>query len=192
MRHSTLRLAVLLMVAALAATAATGCHKKAPVTTDQIAEVPPVEAAPAPRSAPAPEPEPAFDPWSADLETLNAYIREHGLMDDVYFDYDRAELRSDSRERLAKNARFLTEHPELVVGIEGHCDERGTNDYNLALGQSRAFSAKEYMSHLGTSTTRLTPISYGKERPVCIDSVEDCWWRNRRAAFVVIGRAGAG
>jgi peptidoglycan-associated lipoprotein len=180
-----------LIVFAVVSTFVVGCRKKAPVTAAAIPPpAPPVALAAAP-PPPAAEAPPAYDPWSGDLDSLNAYIREHGLLADVYFDYDRAELRQDAREQLAKNGRFLAEHPDLVVAIEGHCDERGTNAYNLALGQSRAYVAKEYLGQLGAGAQRLQTISYGKERPVCGEEHEDCWWRNRRARFVVVGRSGA-
>lgn len=189
MREKTRSLILLLAVAV----ALSACHKKAPVTAAQIApEVPPPAPAAAPAPPAAPKPAPAYDPWSGDLDAINAYILEHGLLGDVYFEYDRAELRAEAREQLAKNSRFLGEHPDFVVAIEGHCDERGTSEYNLALGHSRAYSAKEYLGQLGTDAGRLQTISYGKERPVCTEGGEDCWWRNRRARFVVVGRAAAG
>jgi peptidoglycan-associated lipoprotein len=181
-----------LIAFALVTTLVVGCRKKAPVTAAAIPPpAPPVAVAAAP-PPPAAEAPPASDPWSGDLDALNAYIREHGLLADVYFDYDRAELRQDAREQLAKNGRFLAAHPDLVVAIEGHCDERGTSAYNLALGQSRAYEAKEYLGQLGAGAQRLQTISYGKERPVCTEEREDCWWRNRRARFVVVGRRSAG
>jgi peptidoglycan-associated lipoprotein len=169
--------------------AATACQKKKPVT----AAAPDLEVAAQPVAAPPPAPvaaQPAGDPdpWAGDLESVNLYAREQGLLGDVYFDYDRAALRSEARERLAANARFLAAHPEFVVRIEGHCDERGTADYNLALGQNRAGSAREYVGTLGVGPERLQVISYGKERPVCTDPAEPCWWQNRRAAFVIVGR----
>ncbi len=185
-----MRSVLVVAIASVVAVSAAGCRKQqAPATAADLTPSPAPErvaAAPPPAT---PEPAPV-DPWSGDLESINAYIAAHGLLDDVYFDYDRAELRQDARESLAKNNRFLHEHPEFVVAIEGHCDERGTTDYNLALGQSRAGSAKDYLSQLGSDPTKLQTISYGKERPVCIDPSEQCWWRNRRARFVVVGRTG--
>lgn len=170
--------------------AAGGCAKKqAPVTAPDLE----VEVAPMPAAAaPAPVKQaaaPSNDPWSGDLESVNRYAREMGLLGDVYFDYDRAELRSDARQQLAKNGDFLRQYPQFVVRVEGHCDERGTAEYNLALGQTRAGAAVDYVSQLGVDTGRLERISYGKERPECTDEAEACWWRNRKARFVIVGRA---
>ncbi len=182
----------LFAVALLApALVAGGCGKKqAPVTAaemavevDEVAETAPPER-PAPETAPAPE----GDVWSGDLDALNAYVREHGLLQTVYFDFDRAELRTDARDRLTANARFLQERPELVVAIEGHADERGTSEYNLALGDRRAATTRSYLASLGVTPDRARTVSYGEERPECTDSREACWWKNRRAQFVIVGR----
>jgi peptidoglycan-associated lipoprotein len=174
----------------LVAGGAAGCAKKKPVTAPEVdMEVAAAPAAPTPAPAPAPAPaaDPA-DPWAGDLESVNRYARERGLLGDVYFDYDQAQLKAEARDRLAANGRFLKEHPQFVVRVEGHADERGTNDYNLALGQSRAGSARQYVGALGVGEDRLQVVSYGKERPVCTDTSENCWWQNRRAAFVIVGR----
>ena len=96
----------------------------------------------------------------------NEYAISQGLLGDVFFDYDAYELRQDARDRLAQNAKFLTSHPQFILTIEGHADERGTNDYNLALGEKRANAAKEYLSTLGVGSERLRTVSYGEERAV--------------------------
>ncbi|HEX6203290.1 MAG TPA: OmpA family protein [Thermoanaerobaculia bacterium] len=183
-RAIPLSLALLLVLAGAA-----GCAKKKPVTAPaadlEVASAPLTPAAPAPAPAAAAAP---ADPWSGDLESVNRYAREQGLLGDVYFAYDRADLRAEARDRLAANGRFLKEHPHFVVRVEGHADERGTNDYNLALGQNRAGSARQYVGALGVDEGRLEVVSYGKERPVCTEPSEDCWWQNRRAAFVIVGR----
>ena len=169
--------------------AAGGCaKKKQPVTTPDLDD----DAAPAAATAPEPVSSraavPSDDPWGGDLESVNRHARETGLLGDVYFDYDRAELRSDARERLARNGEFLRQYPQFVVRVEGHCDERGTAEYNLALGQNRAGAAVDYVGQLGIDAGRLERISYGKERPECSDPDEACWWRNRKARFVIVGR----
>jgi len=107
-------------------------------------------------------------------------------LQDIFFDFDRYDLRSDARDTLRKNADWLKNNPSARIEIEGHCDERGTNEYNLALGAKRAQSAKDYLVTLGISAERLSTISYGEEVPVCKEQNEDCWRRNRRARFVVI------
>jgi len=179
----------LALAVTLVAGGATGCAKKKPVTAPAVdIEVASAPVAPAPAPAPAPSPVASDDPWSGDLESVNRYAREQGLLGDVYFAYDQAQLRAEARDRLAANGRFLMQHPQFVVRVEGHADERGTNDYNLALGQNRAGSARQYVGSLGVGEERLQVVSFGKERPVCTDTQEDCWWRNRRAAFVIVGR----
>ena len=125
---------------------------------------------------------------SEDLEEVNSYVRGQGLLGDVFFDFDRFELRSEARERLARNADWLKANPEFNLLIEGHCDERGTSQYNLALGERRANAAKSYLVSLGVSADRVRTVSYGKERPFCFESHEGCWQQNRRAHFVITGR----
>jgi len=133
-----------------------------------------------------------MDPYeqalSEGIVALNNYVREAGLIGDVYFDYNKYELRPDARDRLAKNAQFMKDHPELVFTIEGHCDERGTNEYNLALGEKRASTAVSYLSRLGTPTSGVSTISFGEERPNCTQATENCWWQNRRAHFLIVAQ----
>ena len=183
-------IAILLTSACLIST--TGCRKKAPKTAPDmaaptVAAPAPAAATPAPEPAPAPAPEP--DPLDGDLGSVNEYLRSRGLLVDVYFDYDRAELSPESRDQLTRNARFLNEDPRFSLTLEGHCDERGTVEYNLALGERRAQSAKNYIVSLGVSPSRLTTISYGEERQVCEETEESCWRLNRRVHPVVTGRA---
>jgi peptidoglycan-associated lipoprotein len=139
-------------------------------------------------SEPEPVTTPTVNPLDGDLESVNRYVLDQGLIDDVYYDYDRADLRQEGRARLQKNAEFMKQHPAFVFTIEGHCDERGTVEYNIALGQFRASSARDYLQSLGIPAERLKTMSYGKERPVCTQSDEDCWGRNRRAHFVITDR----
>ncbi|HLF56717.1 MAG TPA: peptidoglycan-associated lipoprotein Pal [Thermoanaerobaculia bacterium] len=128
------------------------------------------------------------DPLAGDIVAVNEYVTRNGLLGDVYFDFDKADLTEESRSRLAKNAEWLRAHPEFEVRIEGHCDERGTNEYNLALGERRAAAAMGYIASLGASAGSLTTLSYGEERPQCGESSEGCWARNRRAHFLITGR----
>jgi peptidoglycan-associated lipoprotein len=107
----------------------------------------------------------------------------------VYYAYDSADLDGSARDRIAKNADFLKQQGTLIVTIEGHCDERGTNEYNLALGERRATAARDYLRSLGVADARLRTISYGEERPQCTESSETCWQRNRRAYFRLTGRS---
>jgi peptidoglycan-associated lipoprotein len=105
------------------------------------------------------------------------------VMDDVHFEYDKYTLTPEARQILNETARRLKEKPDLVIQIEGHCDERGTQEYNLALGQRRAQAAKDYLANFGIDPGRITIISYGEERPLDPASNEDAWSRNRRAHF---------
>jgi peptidoglycan-associated lipoprotein len=178
------------------ATTFLACPKKKPVTPaeDMTTRTTTVEPSATEVTAPAAPSvaDETEDPLSKDLQDVNAYVQEQGLIGDVFFDYDRADLRSESRDRLAKNAQFLSGHPEFVVTIEGHCDERGTNEYNLALGDRRAAAARDYLVSLGVAAGRLRTISYGEERPFCTSSDESCWSQNRRAHFVITGRTNVG
>ncbi len=104
---------------------------------------------------------------------------------DINFDFDRYDLTARAREILANHARILINNPQIKLTIEGHCDERGTIEYNLALGERRANAAKEYLVKYGIDPSRIRTISYGKERPLDPRSNEEAWAKNRRAAFVI-------
>jgi peptidoglycan-associated lipoprotein len=104
---------------------------------------------------------------------------------DGFFDFDKSDIRPDARPALSKTAEFLRNYPQVKVTIEGHCDERGSTEYNLALGDRRAQSAKQFLSSLGISADRMTTVSYGKERPFCTEHNEECWQQNRRAHLVL-------
>jgi len=101
----------------------------------------------------------------------------------VYFDLDKSDIRPDAQTALTSNADFLKEHAGIKFTVEGHCDERGSEEYNLGLGDKRATSAKNFLVNLGIAADRISTISYGKSRPTCTEANEDCWQQNRRAAF---------
>lgn len=105
--------------------------------------------------------------------------------DRIFFDFDKSDLRPDARSQIQKWAEFLKKYPQDTVTIEGHCDERGTREYNLALGERRAAAAKRYLASLGIDAKRLATISYGKERPAVVGSNEAAWAQNRRDVMVV-------
>jgi peptidoglycan-associated lipoprotein len=104
---------------------------------------------------------------------------------DAYFDFDKSDIRPQDEESLTRDARFLDAHRQVAVTIEGHCDDRGSEEYNLALGDRRASSTKKYLVSLGIPESRVQTMSYGKERPFCTEDNEGCWQQNRRAHFVM-------
>ena len=124
---------------------------------------------------PPPPPPPAAQNWT---ELFDKEVR------DAYFDLDKADLRSDAREALAKTAEFLRNYPQAKVTIEGHCDERGSTEYNLTLGDRRAAAVKQFLVSQGIGADRLATVSFGKEKPFCMESNETCWQQNRRGHFV--------
>src|SRR5579862_5385807 len=132
-------------------------------------------------NAPAPPP-PAPTQQAASIDD-----RLQREVQDAFFDYDKSTIRDDARSTLTADAdalkRILNDFPSATVTIEGHCDERGSAEYNLGLGDRRSTSAKEFLVQLGVPAARLKTISYGKERPQCTDSNESCWQKNRRAHF---------
>jgi peptidoglycan-associated lipoprotein len=107
----------------------------------------------------------------------------HANVQDVFFDYDTAEIRSDAEATLQKNAQYLNSHPEVRFIIGGYADERGSNEYNLALGQNRAEAVKNALVNSGIAASRIRVISFGKEKPFCTESTEECWQQNRRGGF---------
>src|SRR6266404_4003167 len=126
---------------------------------------------------------PTEPPASTDMDTLEKmFLRE---IQDAYFDLDKADIRSDARAALSKSADFLRKYPQIKVVVEGHCDERGSTEYNLALGDRRAAAVKQYMVSLGIGADRISTVSYGKEKPFCMESNESCWQQNRRGHFVM-------
>jgi len=133
-------------------------------------------------SAPPPPPPPPTP-----TRTVTFEDRLSGEVQDAFFDYDKTDIRSDARDVLTRNAgaikAILNDFPNASIVIEGHCDERGSAEYNLGLGDRRASSAKEFLQQLGVPADRLKPVSYGKERPQCTDASETCYQKNRRAHF---------
>ncbi|MGH7318201.1 MAG: peptidoglycan-associated lipoprotein Pal, partial [Candidatus Rokuibacteriota bacterium] len=110
---------------------------------------------------------------------------ETSALRDIFFDFDRYEVRQQDAGTLQENARWLKSNANALLLIEGHTDERGTNEYNLALGERRAKATRDHLVSLGIEGARITVISYGEERPVCAERTEACWAKNRRAHFLV-------
>lgn len=119
---------------------------------------------------------------------IEGEVFESSLLKSISFDFDRYDIRPGDMEILKENAALLRNHPRVKVQIEGHCDERGTAEYNLALGERRANSTKNYLVSLGISADRLSTISYGEERPLDPRQNEEAWAKNRRAQFVITAK----
>lgn len=126
----------------------------------------------------APPPPPPPPPSATEEELFAQHVK------DIYFDYDTDAIRPDQQSSLQGDAQFLSQHPNIQFTVEGHCDERGSTEYNLALGDRRASAVKNALVQAGVSAGRVKTISYGKEKPFCTESNESCWQQNRRGHFV--------
>ncbi len=176
--------------AAVVVVVGVGCAKKPPAPVEAPMEPvapTPEETVEIPEPAP-PQDDPVRGPMDLEIQELNEWARKEGLIGDVYFDFDKYDLKPDARDRLAKNAKFMRDYPSVQVAIEGHCDERGTNEYNIALGDRRANAAADYIGSLGINGSRMRTVSYGEEAPTCRESSEACWAENRRARFVITAK----
>jgi peptidoglycan-associated lipoprotein len=170
-----------------------GCPKRpamtaatAPPPLPPAAAAPPTPAAPAPAPvAPAPVAPPTAAPAPAPAPPAPPKeYRSNAALKQIFFAFDKADLRPDDTQTLAASAAYLKANPNQLVLIEGHCDERGTAEYNLALGERRAKAAMNYLVSNGVEASRITTISYGKERPGCNEKNEACWAKNRNDTFL--------
>jgi peptidoglycan-associated lipoprotein len=183
---------ITLMSLLLAGLMITGCARR-PATTAASAATPAPAAAPSPApapapSAPSPAPAPPAPAAAAPAPAPRPVPKEFmavAALKEVYFDFDKYDIRSEDAKTLDANATWLKSNGDNLVLIEGHCDERGTNEYNLALGERRAKATMNYLVSQGIQANRITIISYGEERPVCTEKTEACWAKNRRANFLV-------
>lgn len=126
---------------------------------------------------------------SKDLASGTAAGKE-GMFEDILFDYDKYQVTESYKGILQSVAAWMSKNSGATLSIEGHCDDRGTNEYNLALGDRRAKAVKDFLVSLGVPSSRIETISYGEEKPLCSDQTEECWAKNRRAHFVVLVKAG--
>jgi peptidoglycan-associated lipoprotein len=193
MMNRVRRLVSLVALTMAVAVFAGGCHKKIPPPAP--APPPPPPAAPVtpppppapPPPAPAPAPAPLNDEQIFAQKSLDQLNAEKPL-DDVYFDLDESNIRDDARPPLQKNAAWMKKWTSTQVTVEGHCDSRGSSEYNLALGSRRAEAVKDYLVNLGVPAGRLAVVSKGKEQPFCSDESEPCWQQNRRGHFIVTAK----
>jgi peptidoglycan-associated lipoprotein len=170
----------LLLTAACAVLALSACAKKAPPELPK----PPMDT-PTPAPPPAPTPTPTPTPTGPRPGSQADFIASVAS-DRVFFDTDKFDIDDEDMATLKSQAAWLAKYPGVSITIEGHCDERGTREYNLALGERRANAAKNYLASLGIDASRMTTISYGKERPVALGSDEAAWAQNRRAVSIVV------
>jgi peptidoglycan-associated lipoprotein len=186
------RLASVFTLGIVLAIVAAGCHKKIPAPAPAPPPPPPaVTPAPPPPPPPPPAPAPAPRPLTEEeifarksVDQLNA----ERPLDDAYFDLDKSEIREDAKPRLQKDADWLKKWASVQVQVEGHCDSRGSAEYNLALGTRRASAVRDYLVNLGVPAGRVAVISKGKEAPVCTENNEGCWQQNRRGHFVITAK----
>jgi peptidoglycan-associated lipoprotein len=186
----TLRV-LLTFTVCIAFIAAVGCGRKQP----EVAPAPPPAAEPTPPPQPPPPPPPPPPPAPKPLteeeifakKTLDELNAEKPLAD-VQFDYDSAALSEQARGNLDKNAGWLKRWSSTRILVEGHCDSRGTNEYNLALGERRADAARDYLVSLGVPTDRIQVVSKGEEQPFCTEENESCWSQNRRGHFIITAK----
>jgi peptidoglycan-associated lipoprotein len=166
------------LVAVLAIVLAVGaCSRKKPPTTDITTQTTAADTASVPPPA---EEDRAAELRAARIEEARLIIAEK-----IFFDFNRSEIKPEYREVLARKADVLNEFPEISMRIEGHCDDRGTVEYNLALGERRAQAAKDYLVNAGIDPDRMNTISYGEERPAVEGAGEEVWAQNRRDEFVI-------
>ncbi len=185
--------ALLLIVSCLCILAVAGCRSRR-ATTPQTTPPPVESTAPQPsQGVPSTDtdfvtPTPDADVLSGDIVEANRIARQRGWIRDAFFAYDASTLDSSAQEALRASATWLRDNPQFRIRIEGHCDERGTEQYNLALGDHRAETAASYLATLGVDRSRIETISYGEERPFEQGSNESAWAQNRRAHLVLSGR----
>lgn len=190
-RHS---MAVLMVTAAIAA--AGGCGGDSQQVQTQPAPPPPVVASTAPVPPPPPPPPPAPAPTAPAPLTEDQLFAQKSLeqlnkeqpLGDVFFDYDQSSIRQDALPALQRNAEWLRRWTSTRITIEGHCDSRGSSEYNLALGSRRASAVQEYLVSLGVPANRITVVSKGKEQPFCSAETEACWQQNRRGHFIITAK----
>ncbi len=168
----TIRLTALLLTSALLAACA--AKKPAPAPVEPVAD----------RPAPAVTPQPSDGRYTPEDLDRDSCLRQR----QIYFDFDKSNIRPEFEAVIACHAKYLRDRPSARITLEGHADERGSREYNLGLGERRANSVASALRAQGGGANQLSTVSYGEERPVCTESNEDCWWRNRRVEIIYTAR----
>jgi len=185
--------ALLSLILMLGLAVLTGCPKKAEMSSAPEAQPQKAEPAPTPaedsakkaaEQKAAEEAAAAAAKRAEEEKAKEAAPKAVAGLQPIYYDFDQSFIRDDAKPVMKANAEYLKANPKAKIRIEGNCDERGTIEYNQALGQRRAQAAKKYLTDLGVSAKRISLISYGKEKPICTESTEDCWQRNRRGDLI--------
>ena len=178
--HKKLKVTLIITCSILLALAfMNGCASK-----KKVVEEPPKQEVKKPEEPkPAPKPQVKQVP-TKQVEEKVAELSESAL-ETIYFDFDKSDIRADQRDRMNRNARLLNDNKTVKIRLEGNCDERGTNEYNMALGDRRANSVRQFLMDYGISDSRITTISYGEERPIDAGHNEDAWAKNRRCEFKI-------
>jgi len=164
-----------------------GCPKKSEITTSPEAQKEQVTS-PAAQTGEDGKSASGVSPAGSSEGVKERAMTAEGSLQPIYFDFNKSFVRDDAKFTMKKNAEWLKSHPMAKIKIEGNCDERGTKEYNQALGQRRSVSAKKYLTEMGVNSSRISLISFGKEKPVCTESTDSCWQKNRRDDFVVINQ----
>jgi peptidoglycan-associated lipoprotein len=183
----------LLTISLCLAMALAACGKKPPPPPPMPPPPPPAEATPPPPPPPPPAPTPAPETRVPTEEELMARMSLEELnakkpLGDVFFALDSSDLPDEARASLQKNSEYLKRWTSLKISVEGHCDERGTAEYNLALGERRAVAVRTYLTSLGVGADRMTVVSKGKEQPFCSERAEGCYSQNRRGHFLITAK----
>ena len=168
----------------------TGCQKKA----TRPVEAPPQPVKEQPETAQQPKTPEKISEKKVESVTSSDVASEYaegkeGMFADIMFDYDKYDVKESYKSELQTVAEWMTKNSSGKLSVEGNCDDRGTNEYNLALGDRRAKAVRDYLVSLGVASSRIETISYGEEKPVCSEQSEECWAKNRRAHFVILTKA---
>jgi len=180
-----------LIIIAVSFMLVTGCQQRA-ATRPEETSAPSAKEQPESTQQKGPEKITEQKPGTVTSEDMPAGYAEgkEGMFEDVLFDFDKYDVKESYKTEMQSVAAWMTKNSSATLSIEGHCDDRGTNEYNLALGDRRAKAVKDFLISLGVPSSRIETISYGEEKQICTEQTEECWAKNRRAHFVILMKAG--